>query len=273
MKSILKSLSLLSLMALLLSSCTDYGKKLKAEGTKGEVYYKGEGVTESDAKKLSDYLKEVKYFDETEKSVQLVKAKDGGFDVRFVIDEKKLKETKGAEEGFVAMGALISKNVFGNQAVNICLADDHMKDIKVLPFDRKKADALMAADEPKTNTGDDTGVATGSLDDYDKQIESGITFYWKAPITDQEAETIGKAVIATGDFGGGTPESTNIFIEKEGDKYLVKFPVADAYLNDASTLTSLEAIGRKLKNAAFANVPFSFVMMDVKRNSVQSWDY
>lgn len=272
MKTAFKCLLVFPLLLMVLSSCTDYGKKVKAEGTKGEVFYKGDGVTESDAKKLAAYLTEIKYFDNSDKSVQLVKAKDGGYDVRFVIDEKKLKEKEGVEDAFVAIGAMISKEVFGNQPVNVCLADTKMKDIKILPFNRNKAETLLADDE--TNTGSEkTKSKTGGLAGYDSQVEGGITFYWKDPITDEEAETIGKAVENTGAFAGGNASDVNIIMEKEGNRYLVKFPVAAAYRNDASYLVTMETVAKQIKDAAFPNVPYSFIMTDEMLNLVKSFDY
>jgi len=266
-----KTLFLLVLVALVFSSCTSYGKKIKSDGTKGEVYYKGDGVTESDGKKLCNYLKEIGYFDNDTKSVQLVKAPSGGYDVRFVVDEKKLKASPTAEDGFVGMGALISKNVFANQAVNIFLADEKMKDIKSLPYDKKKAEALLSVDEKKPDV--DNSANASDLSGYSKRIEGGITFRWKQPVTDDEADIIGKAIIATGDFAGGTPETTNIFMEKEGDRYIVKFPVSEEFTEDPATLSLMEAVSKKLKDAAFANVPFSFYMIDVNMKPVQNWEH
>ena len=267
MKTAFKTLLVLPFMVCILSSCSNYGKKITVAGTKGEIYYKGDGITEADAQKLGVFLKELPYFDSTVKTVQLLKAKDGGYDVRFVVDEKKMKETAGIENSFVAIGALVSKNVFGSNPVNIILADEFMKDLKSLPYDKQKAEALLAADDKTTDT------PTNSMAGYDKQIADGITFYWKDPITDNEAETIGKAIINTGDFKGGTPETTNIIMQKNGDTYVVKYIVSDAYINDAATLTTMEGIGQKIKKAAFANVPFSFVMVDEKMNDAKRWDY
>jgi hypothetical protein len=125
MKKIIQPFIVLLLLVMSgLTACTNYGKKVEVAGTKGEVYYKGDGVLESDAKRLGDYLKEVGFFDNTtKKTAQLIKAKDAGFDVHFVVDQTKLKTTANVEEGFVAVGALISKNVFGNVPVNIFLSD------------------------------------------------------------------------------------------------------------------------------------------------------
>ena len=91
----MKSIILSVVVALAITSCTNYGKKAAIEGSKAEVYYKGDGVTEAYAKKLGAYLKDViKYFDaEKRQSVQLMKSKDDGYDIRFVVDKKKLEET------------------------------------------------------------------------------------------------------------------------------------------------------------------------------------
>ena len=37
-------------VVLVLSACQNHGKKIKIEGTQSELYYKGDGVTEDDAK-------------------------------------------------------------------------------------------------------------------------------------------------------------------------------------------------------------------------------
>src|SRR5689334_16809799 len=123
------------LAAVLVSSCSNHGKKVKIEGTKGEVFYKGDGVTERDAEKLGKYLKQEDYFDNsTDKSVQLMKRKDKGYEVHFVVDEKKIKETPGIEDRFLDFGVLISKNVFNDEPVDIFLSDEHLKDFKTLAF-------------------------------------------------------------------------------------------------------------------------------------------
>ncbi len=44
-----------------LTTCDNYGKKIDVAGTRGEVYYKG-GATESDARKLGDFLKKMAFW-------------------------------------------------------------------------------------------------------------------------------------------------------------------------------------------------------------------
>jgi len=86
-----KSLSLLLFIAFLsvfsLTSCENYGKKIKISGTKGEVFYKGEGVSEADATKLGNFLKETGFLgNETGASIQVTKVGER-YVVRFVYDK------------------------------------------------------------------------------------------------------------------------------------------------------------------------------------------
>jgi len=130
-----KILPLLGLFAL--AACTDYGKKVSPKESKGEVYYKGEGIGEADAQKLADYLKDaVRYFDNTtRKSVRITKAAGEGYDIRFVVDEEKFKEKPELAGSFGELGAAISVDLFDNKPVNVFLTDDRFKDIKSIPFD------------------------------------------------------------------------------------------------------------------------------------------
>ncbi len=145
MKRVFKSIMLLSCFALLIASCNSFGKKVNIDGTKGEVYYKGEGVTESDAKTLGTYLKDdLQYFsNDNVSSVQLLKAASGGYDVRFVVDEKKLKTLENSDAIFQSFGSAMSIDLYKNQPVNIFLADENMKDLKLLPFNKKATEDMM----------------------------------------------------------------------------------------------------------------------------------
>ena len=58
----MKKIMLSLLVVVALTACSNHGKKVKIEGTKAEVYYKGDGVTEDDAKKTGEFLKSVSLF-------------------------------------------------------------------------------------------------------------------------------------------------------------------------------------------------------------------
>lgn len=141
----MKNKLLLLLLVFSFFACTHYGKKVSVEGSKGEVYYKGEGITKEDAVKLGNYLKnEIPYFDnERRKSIQLMKAKDEGYEIRFAVDKKKLEESPEAIDAFGQIGAALSIDVYNNEPVNIFLTDTKFKDFKSIPFDKELAKKLL----------------------------------------------------------------------------------------------------------------------------------
>ena len=119
-------------IALCMSACTaNYGKEYKLSD-KHSVYYKGEGVDETLAKKLAEYLKVQEYFqDSIESTVQLVKIKDT-FNLNFVVDETLL--TAGYDNRFLIFGAHISETVFNKAPVTIQLTNNKLEPFKNLGF-------------------------------------------------------------------------------------------------------------------------------------------
>src|SRR4030095_6559193 len=83
---------LLITASLLLASCDRYGKKVEINNN-SEVFYKDE-ATESEAKRLGNFLLDRNFFDsQNEKSVQL--SKDSGiYTVRFVVDKASYETDK-----------------------------------------------------------------------------------------------------------------------------------------------------------------------------------
>ena len=252
------------LVAVSLAACTNYGKKVTIEGTKGEVFYKGNGVTEADAKKLCKYLKDdIHYFGADKKlSVQLMKSKDDGYDVRFVVNEKKLNETPEAVTFFEQIGASMSVDLYNDKPVNIFLTDDHFKEIKSIPFDAAKAKALK---EPAPVKND----FVLKKNDFDHETTEGIDFYWKG-ISDEESKTIADYIVKNGSFSGGTAE---IYMTKEDGRYILRFPMIESARTDPAILATVEKVSKEIKDNVFANVPFSFFATDEQMNTVKSWDY
>jgi hypothetical protein len=116
-------------IAIILTSCNDYGKKV-AIG-KNEVFYKEDGVVEADAKKLGDYLKIAGYFnDSAAKSVQLTK-QDNAYVLRLVVDKDKLDTNdQSMMNQYWLMQDLVSQNAFNGAKTKIILADTKLKDIQ-----------------------------------------------------------------------------------------------------------------------------------------------
>src|SRR6187399_1620684 len=124
-------LILLALTAGFTACNQDYGKEYKLDKMHN-VYYKGEGVDETLAKKLAEYLKEQEYFQDTIRStVQLVKVKDT-FNLNFVVDASRI--TKGYENNFLLFGAFISESVFNKAPVTIQLTNDKLEPFKNLGY-------------------------------------------------------------------------------------------------------------------------------------------
>lgn len=124
-----------------ISACKqNYGKEYKLDKMHN-VYYKGAGVDEAQAKKLAEYLKEQEYFqDSINSTVQLVKNKDT-FNLNFVVDETKLME--GYENKFLLFGAFISESVFNKAPVTIQLTNDKLETFKNLGFAKPISDTLQ----------------------------------------------------------------------------------------------------------------------------------
>lgn len=124
-------LALLIPLTVLISCGGDYGNKVTIND-KSDVFYKGKGVTESDAKRLGDYLLREGYFDTTtSKSVQLVKD-SSAWVVRLVVDKEKYANA----DGTIAMSMIIfqqamSEQVFNKEKTRLELVDDEMKPINI----------------------------------------------------------------------------------------------------------------------------------------------
>lgn len=262
----LSTILLLSVFAL--TSCSNYGKKIKISGTKGEVYYKGEGVTESDAMKVGDYLKETSFFgNEKGASVQLTKIGER-FVMRFVYSKDYYEKTKGLEKVFQTIGVKMSETIFNGSKVDIILTDSNFNDFKSIPYDET---AGTTPEEPKgpLEGPKDEGEAVLSKDDFDHDKAGGVDFFWKG-ISDQESKTIADYIVQNGSFAGGTAE---IYMTKEGERYILSFPVKLEYQQDASTISEIEKISKDIKDNVFPNSPYTFRMTDSQLKAVKSFDY
>jgi hypothetical protein len=257
----MKRIFLFLLIAVSLAACTNYGKKFKVEGTKGEIYYKGDGLTENDAKKTGEFLKQQFFTPDKAASVQLTKEGDE-YTIRFAYDKTVYDTLKGVVDAFKIMGVKASKEVFGGKKVNIALANRSFKDYKTIPYDEATAKSMEAPPPPK-----DELVLT--KDDFDHDVAGGVNFYWEG-ITDDESKTIADYIVKNGSFAGGTAE---LYMTKKGDRYMIRFPMNESARTDPATLATVERVSKEIKDNVFANVPFSFMVTDEMFNTIKSFDY
>ena len=112
----------------LLLSRSNYGKKIKINDNL-EVYLKGDNVSETDAKKLGNYITTLMTDSKNDKSFQLSKD-SGAYVVKMVVDEDKLKADSSIDVSFIALKSLIELEVFKNSKVKLVITDNQFKDIR-----------------------------------------------------------------------------------------------------------------------------------------------
>ena len=127
-----KKLMLVLLFASSLAACSllaPYGKKVTINKSL-EIYIKGDSTTEADAKKMGNYLAELWKDLDNQKSFQLVK-ENGGYTVRMVIDEEKLKTDGPAlDVSFAALRMVLENEVFKGSKVKLIVTNNTFKDLK-----------------------------------------------------------------------------------------------------------------------------------------------
>jgi hypothetical protein len=125
---ILIAVVLVSIALLRITSCSNYGKMLTFNG--GELYYTPQ-VTETEARKLGEYLVKEKFFDGTKKTVQLAK-NNGTYEFRMVV-LKDGEKAPDADKTFTAVAKELSDNVFSGGKVAVHLCDNRLKTLRVIP--------------------------------------------------------------------------------------------------------------------------------------------
>ena len=120
------------------------GKKYTVND-KHHIYYKGNGVTEDDAKKVGTYFTNSGLFGDTDMDVQIAAEKNSGdMKVRFIVDKSKV--TPQVEAGFLNIGNDMANKIYPDKTLHIILTDDHFDDIKDV------GTAKASQPQPNTNT-------------------------------------------------------------------------------------------------------------------------
>lgn len=105
------------------------GKKYTVND-KHHVYYKGEGVTEDDAKKVGSYLTNIGLFSANNEMDVQINAEKNSNDVKikFIVDKSKV--TPQVESGFLNIGNDMADKIYPGKNLHIILTDDEFDDIK-----------------------------------------------------------------------------------------------------------------------------------------------
>lgn len=145
-----KKIAIAVMVAVVFAACnifSPFGKKVTINESL-EIYIKGDSTTETDAKKLGDYLAKTWKDITNKKSFQLIK-ENGGYTVKMVVGTEKLKADSTLDVSFMALRMLIADEVFKGSKVKLVLTDNKFKDIKT--FDDTPA-AIMPA-TPAADSG------------------------------------------------------------------------------------------------------------------------
>lgn len=133
----MKKFTLMALAALLvLTSCdifNNYGKKLEISEN-FDVYYKGDNVTEAEAKKLGDFWQGLRQQNNitTEQTLQLTKDSNAYVVHLPAIQEQLNKNKEQTLMQMWYMQDLISENVFGGARTRIVLTNEKLETVETL---------------------------------------------------------------------------------------------------------------------------------------------
>src|SRR5579875_241694 len=186
-------------VSLLFTSCdlfNNYGKKVSIND-KNEVYYKGDDVTENNAKDLGNYLEKTGFFNpQKEETAQVLKNKnDDKYTVKFVYDKDYFnKNSDQLNVIFWLLQDQISQNVFNGKKVSIALTDNKLNNFQ-------------------------------TFDDVNKVSIGNDDVYYKSPVKEQDAKSIGDSLSVSKflDYTNGS-----IILGKDKGTYTISFiPNAD----------------------------------------------
>ena len=115
------------------------------------VYYKGDGVTKEDAKKVGDFFTQIGLFkpdNEFDVQISADKEKDN-LKIAYVVDKDKIATDK--ENGFMLISSSLSETVFNGKKMAVSLVDTRMDEIKSLGFTQP----AQTPQQPQNNTNTD----------------------------------------------------------------------------------------------------------------------
>lgn len=115
--------------AVILTSCSNYGKEKNFNGV--QLFYTS-NITESEANSMGNYLIESEFADGEEKTVQLNKS-GNTYEFRMVVKTGIEQDSEYAEMGKL-LAAEISSLVFNGAQVDVHFCDENLKTLRVLPM-------------------------------------------------------------------------------------------------------------------------------------------
>lgn len=219
----------LLIIGLILQART-FGTKLTFNGA--ELYYTS-NVTEADAKKLGQYFVRAGIFDEKQRVAQLSKS-GSSWEFRMVVREEQVRN----EELLVLCGQLtgmLSKDVFDGAPVDLLLCNADLKTLRVVP--------------------------SRSVDwkNRKKLTFEGSGLYYFPPVTEAEAQRLGKYLVEIGMFG---PTPLSVGITKGGGLWVFRYVVKEGSEKSEQFAKEATDLADSLSKGVFGGAPVQFHACD-----------
>lgn len=230
------------------------GKKYALD-KKHNVYYKGDGLTETNAKDLAQNLKEQEYFSgDEEGSVQITKtaATKDTINLNFVVDQTKV--TPEIERAFLAIGAAIPKKVFNGAPINVYLVDTKIENPKNLGYVKPTEDAALITPSVESSPQQSIADPAAQLAPKYKEVIAENKIYYSDAATDK-LDVMTNYLSNAGFFKPGNKLS--VVFDKNDKGYFLMIPFAEKYLNDQAFLENVKQMGEEIQGKFFPNDQFT----------------
>jgi len=233
------------------------------------IYYKGEGLTEANAKDLAEYLKEQEYFGgDHEASIQISKTDEtkDTVNLKFVVDKSKL--TPDIEKVFIQLGTLIPKKIFNGAPVDVYLANEDLEDIKNLGY-AKPADEEKTAIPQTQSSPEQSGTdPAASLAPKYKEIIPNNKIYYSDAVA-PELDTMTAYLSNAGFF---LPDrQLSIVFDKNDEGYYLMLPFSEKYLNDDTFLQNVQKMDDDIQMKFFPDQHFTLYACDLNFKPAYSY--
>jgi hypothetical protein len=214
------------------SGCKNLGKEKIFNGV--ELYHT-EGVSDTLANTLGNYLISSQFADGKAKTVQLTKAGDT-YLFRFVVKDGAEKDSS-ITQPTKYFASLLSADIFSGAPVRVEMCDALMNTIKTF-----------------------TSVELGK-----KKIVNGLELYHTAAITDAQVDSLGSYLVAT-HFANGQAKTAQI--AKSGTTYQFRFVVNPGVEKDPDYIKNSKVYGADISAGAFGGAPVELHLCDKYLNTL-----
>ena len=244
------------------------GKKY-AFDKKHNIYYKGEGLTETNAKDLAEYLKEQEYFTgDKEVAIQISKtdATKDTVNLKFVVDETKL--TPDIEKEFLQLGTLIPKKVFNGAPVDVYLADDQLDDIKNLGYAKPAEEEKAVITQTQSSSDQPVSDPAAKLAPKYKEVIPNNKIYY----SDASATKLGVMTDYLSSAGFFKQDrQLSIVFDKNDQGYFLMLPFSEKYLNDETFLQNVQQMDEDIQKKFFPGEHFTLYACDLNFKPAYSY--